>query len=315
MGGNIWVDNRRLSKEEYQDFLYKVLDKFIEYPHVVMEIPSYRMKPSFGDIDFIVDPEVTTELLEEIFHDCPITQNSNITSVQFEKVQLDFIRTTRDQQENSLRYFSYNDLGNLLGRVTRQYGFKLGFRGLHYVLRRGNEPVRDIPVNISFYETLDLFGYNWSSHCDGFRKLEDIFKYVVSSPLVSSEIFNLENLDSDNRTRNKKRKTYNLFLQWLKVHPITNVPTMTSEQMLERVIDAAPGLKVSIDREIELSNIRLAAKNVFNASVVMEVTGLEKQALGEFMKGFKDKYSVQARSTWSKEEAINLILQHQKEIK
>ncbi len=54
----------------------------------------------------------------------------------------------------------------------------------------------------------------------GFETFEEIFKFVIDSANFNTEMFQMENLKSIDKKRNRKRGSYHLFLKYLKDNKI-----------------------------------------------------------------------------------------------
>ena len=132
MGGNIFINkSRRIKKEElpyYRNKIFIILDKFdLEYK----EILSYKNKEDFGDLDILVKKDCYINIIDKLknyFKDNIIeySQNSNILSFLIEELQVDLIFTKPRYFEASFNYFSFNDINNLIGRISSKMGVKWG---------------------------------------------------------------------------------------------------------------------------------------------------------------------------------------------
>ena len=166
------------------------------------------------------------------------------------RFQVDLIQVPTAVFTFALGYFSYNDLGNLLGRIARLHGFKLGHAGLFRPLRApGNEShfVRDILVTRDWSRALQFLGYDPARWERGFDSMDEMFAFVRDSrafhpsafPLAhSARMFSrtttsseargcgglstgrvsrkpLEHRSHRARVRDRKRPTYTAFLQHL----------------------------------------------------------------------------------------------------
>ena len=114
-------------------------------------------------------------------------------------------------------YFSYNDLGMLMGVLAKRLNCKYGHNGLYYnYYNHDRSYKKDIflsdepPVIFNF---LDL---SYFKFLDGFNDLEDIFKYVTTSKYFDTKAFiNEEEWNHIRRTRNRKRLNWNKFINYL----------------------------------------------------------------------------------------------------
>lgn len=204
------------------------------YPMLQVEpVKSYRSKPSHGDLDLVysVKPEYANETNVHFTHfvdshikslqeqNLEYKNNGPVLSFPYDLghntyLQIDLIRTQPETFELAQCYFNYNDLSNLLGRMTKKLGFKLGHNGLFYIERMDDHIISDICFSTNYYDALRYLELDVTKYKQGFDTLEEIFDYVASSPYFNPEIFLLHNRNHISRTRDKKRKTYQAFLEY-----------------------------------------------------------------------------------------------------
>lgn len=219
MGGSVFPGKtRRVSAEEYAS-LSATLNEYFAANGIKSEIvPSYTAKQSFGDIDVVVDNQ---HLLEGIPADfgSPFKRNGNIVSFILDGCQVDLIGTPSKYFRSSIDYYSYNDLGNFLGRITRKLGIKYGFHGLHLIVKDGDQLVATIELACECKSTLyEMLGI--SHHINTVPEtLEDIFQIVTDSCYFDKEIFLLENRSHSSRIRDVERPNYIKFLEYIKSVP------------------------------------------------------------------------------------------------
>lgn len=118
----------RLSKEQYDEVLSALT---ITLPYKTVAIPSYRSKESFGDCDLLTTAtdEAFEESLSKDFILLGKKRNGGVTSYalkygNFPPFQFDLIKAKEDSFKFHYNYLSYNDLGNLIGRIAAAFGFK-----------------------------------------------------------------------------------------------------------------------------------------------------------------------------------------------
>lgn len=130
MGGNALkiVKTRRYSKKEYEKILLEV-GSILTTMDVVFNIPeSYGAKESFGDLDVLILSESLKNNILSIIKDKyspnEIHHNGNVYSFDYKEFQIDFIVVGEENWHTSKKYFEFNDLGNLIGRIAYQMGFR-----------------------------------------------------------------------------------------------------------------------------------------------------------------------------------------------
>lgn len=275
-------------------------------------ISAYGSKPDFGDMDL-----VTTWPIEKVYDlmkpdvlgaSCLFSRNGNTLSVglplncigrEGEYFQVDFIHVPGEVKEFALGYFSYNDLGNLVGRVAHRMGLKFGHDGLWCMIREGDYVVEDLLITLDFEKALAFLGYPLPREGQ-FDTLEDVFLYVTQSEYFHRDMYPLEHRNAKARMRDRKRATYQAFLRWLEERPeIPNgslsVPrqegTSSRENapfwVLENLCSEFPGFSEKLYAAQTKLEMRKILKTKFNGGIVRELLGLTGPAdgplLGEFM--------------------------------
>ena len=145
MGGSAFKDkltgvpvNRRM--ESKQDFLDTFNAQVDLLGHLFpMRLPhQINSKTSFGDIDIIV-PTGSLEAVYEVLNKNQLTYLTNgivVSYLTYDKVQIDLINIEPSKIEYAVKYFSYGDHGNILGRVLKhKLNEKNSFNGLYYIYR------------------------------------------------------------------------------------------------------------------------------------------------------------------------------------
>lgn len=306
---------RRFEAGEY----YEVADKALQiletlYPCAkVRVIKAYRDKESFGDLDILLEsdclPSFWIDRVSEAFNSKDSTKNGNVLSTEFKEMQVDIIATKSDEFESSYQYFNYNDLGNLCGRVAHSLGLKLGHDGLTYKFFGDNERhlFKELKLLDDWKDILPVLGYSYERYEQGFDTLEDIFEFVVSSPFFNKSIYALENRNHAARTRDKKRKTYMAFLEWLEGYEETGEQKFVGgavkfehnkSDWLQYLFEVIPAFKEQYDATVKEYAKAQEYKKRFNGDLVSAWTGLKTQELGKFMAWLKS-YKNQER--WKKD--------------
>lgn len=320
MGGNaLSVTTTRLACKVYNmtaDYVMAKLDAaFIDRRKAV--IPSYAGKPDFGDMDVLIagGDGYNPHHAAVFFNATEVVRNGDVTSLGLplkEGVfQVDLIKVPAESFDFALRYFAMNDLGNLLGRIAHKSGFKLGHLGLLYPLRdkdRTDHVITELVVTQNWDEAISLLGYESASYKKGFeggfQQLVDIFNFVISSPYCNKDIYLLENRNAKARERDRKRKTYMSFLEWLEGVPDNAMPhydwsdkERVRQEFLGGALDRFPAFRINYLRSLEDWRIERACHAKINGRLVGEITGLAGKELGVLIQrireSFEDKASMQ----------------------
>lgn len=275
MGGRALktAHTRRYAADEYHRLVPQVVDMI---PGRAEVIPAYATKSSFGDMDVIYSNAPVD--VEPIFQPTEIVRNGPVTSFDYRELQIDLIYSPNESYAYALNYYSWNDAGNLVGRIMHRMGLKHGHRGLTMPVRVGTRQVAEISLTTDYASALSMIGLE---PLDNPQTLEDIFAWVATSRYFSPDIYLFENLNNVSRTRDKKRETYRRFLDWCKDYrgPAHTAPT----DALSLVFDHFPESEYLYDQSLARDSANQIRKTKFNGLIVSELTGLTGVQLGIFM--------------------------------
>lgn len=310
MGGNAFpgLNTVRLDAPEFYHFSKDLFAKLIrKIPPNFAYIPCYFRKESFGDLDILYNQLSPDEIHAALGYP-PIFRNGPCTSfaIQLDSIpnetryfQVDFIRVALVEMECALGYFAYNDLGNLIGRIAHRAGFKLGHRGLSYIIREegnSNHVLKEIFLTHDWKTCLEFLGYDYEVWKKGFETLEDVFRFVVQNPLANQHLFRLDQTNHAARIRDRKRKTYNEFLVWVgdEKNGVPREEIIPKYKLRSLFFMKAcvkfPYFKNEYHKtQQDILDHRLF-KSKFNGSIVSEITGLSGKELGAFLKSFISDY-------------------------
>ena len=295
MGGNALnnTKTRRYSANEYYAITDTIMEKFkAEFPDLRMQdVKAYRSKESFGDLDIVIeDRNLDRKPIEKFLNENNVTdivKNGPVWSVGWNDFQVDLI--FQPEYEFSLSYFSWNDLGNLTGRISRSLGFKFGHNGLWYTLREGGNKIDDLLITNDFNKALSFLGFDAKRHSQGFEDTQEIFQYVVNNEYFSIKPFLLEKRSNRDRTRDKKRATYVSFLDFIQENETIEIVIDKNAQLI-RARECFPEFSNKLDLAIKNHETKKIVKTKFNGAFVSEITGLTGKDLGLFMGDFKNNF-------------------------
>jgi len=331
MGGSaLSVPTRRITAQEFAGITAEIVGMLrAALPGArVAVVPSYRTKPDFGDIDILVEREAVhaaggPALLEDLARNAWFSRasfrNGPVLSVEYRHgdepvgCQVDLITAPSAEFRFHLDYLSYNDLGNLIGRVAHRMGFSYGQAGLIYRVRDGDHVFADLPLTLTTAAALRFMGYDPGRFASGFDTLEEIFEYVASSRYFAPELYLFENRNHAARTRDRKRKNYRLFLEWLAqghtpknkacfAWADRNDESMVAVERHALLLDARRRFPEFALQLVEVERRLFAARQAkakFNGGLVMEWTGLCGQQLGALMRRLREGFaSPEAMNAW-----------------
>ncbi len=299
MGGNAFDHLKRLDADEYVQYEKEVCGYLATVYTTFSPIRYYHQKPSFGDMDVVVaDPRLNHTdfevFLARIGAD-DVFYNKDIYSFRYRDFQVDLIHVQPQFYKTAQFYFAYNDLNNLVGRVAHKFGVKFGWDGLTYQIRtESGHRAQKLQLSTDPAEIYAFLGYDYARWEQGFDTLEDIFNFVTGSPYFNPELYALENLNHLNRTRNRKRKTYTQFLEWLaereaELQHKTHAFHRDKSLYLIKLHNAFPAADLlgQLKDYANAHRAHEARKAKFNGKRVQEWTGLTGKALGQAIATFK----------------------------
>ena len=284
MGGNALklTPTRRYSTDEYHRLVPIVMDTLARAGTKCDCIPAYMSKPSFGDMDILhSDENLTVDSIRALFSPNEIVKNGPVISFDHQQLQIDLIYSPTKLYDYALNYFSWNDAGNLVGRIAHTFGLKHGHSGLILPVSAGTRRLGQILLTTDYAQTLGLLGM---SPLVPPQTLEDIFEWVSSSVYFSPEIYLFENLNAVSRVRDKKRATYNHFLEWCKLWNGTGAPRVSDKsQWLPVIFDHFPGAQSQWHAILDNHQQSKVRNLKFNGDIVGRITGLRGRELGQFI--------------------------------
>lgn len=308
MGGNaLSYTSVRLTKANYERVAADCLASLkAVFPNARMAaIEAYREKADFGDLDILItsegyDPHKAAAALGavEVVRNGPVTSigilaRPDVPEKEGNVFQVDLIAIDAPSFDYSAGYYSFNDLGNLVGRTAHSAGLSHKHNGLWFFVRDGDYKFREILLTRDYCQALEFLGYDPERFKQGFNTLEDLFWYVSTSKFFNRDIFLLENRNAKSRIRDRKRKTYMSYLKFCEDHPELPAFQYPADKMewLPHIAKHFPQFQADYDTALnDLADLR-KVKAKFNGAWVSELTGLEGKALGELMRHVKESFA------------------------
>ncbi|MFA5207335.1 MAG: hypothetical protein WC428_01645 [Candidatus Paceibacterota bacterium] len=261
-------------------------------------ITCYRTKADHGDLDLLIcvpDKNLINwrNYIENVFKPQAIYSNGGVHSFDYQNFQVDFIPILESKWKSALVYFSYDPLGNIMGKTYHKFNLSYGWEGLFYKYRnfRGTNS-KNILLTNDVTKIFEFGGYDYDRYLKGFDTLEEIFKFAIDSKYFDTEMFQMENLKSIDKKRNRKRGSYHLFLQYLKDNNINTKYSFYEQKDLYIIdIDSAFPEANLLDQLHDLQvkdELDQALAEKFNGNVVMQwLPELQGKELGIAMGNFK----------------------------
>jgi hypothetical protein len=145
----------------------------------------------------------------------------------------------------------------------------------------------EILLTKDFNKMFDFLGLKAEQKYKGFDSLKEIYDWIISCKFFKPQIFFLENLNQSDRKRNKKRPTFNKFLEYIKdLQFDKNLTNNISPNLIDESFPEVNFLKQINELKLkDKENLELKTK--FNGRLVMEWTGLKGVELGKAITEFK----------------------------
>jgi len=300
MGGNALKNTitKRLNANEYfllENEVVKKLESILPNTKIAA-IPAYRTKADFGDMDVLINSEELPQnwktLVSSIFQSNESISNGDVFSTDYKQFQIDLIVIQNKYFDIAHSYFSFNDLGNLIGRIAHKMGFKYGHKGLLYPFRDGDYLFKEIEVSTELSKILPFLGYDYQKFTNGFNGPIDIFNYTSSSPFFNPSTYLLDNRNYKAKVRDSKRKTYMGFLKWIEgQEDLNNFQFPVSKQdWLGRAYEHFPTFQTKYSSTHKEFIENKIIKTKFNGTIIQELTNLSGKPLSIFMNQFKEQF-------------------------
>ena len=271
-------------------------------------VRCYHTKADHGDLDLLIkiDHEFFNsginlrKYIEDTFSPNAIHTNGSVISFDYDNFQVDFIPIKEKNWEIAQVYYSYDPLGNAMGKTFHKLNLSYGWDGLKYKYRNFNgRNSHDITICRDPRKIFEFGGYDYDRYLEGFDNIEEIFDFIIDGKYFNGEIFKMSNLKHIDKKRNRKRKSYHEFLKYVEMKGINKLYNFRDKLFYSQIInDYFPEAnffeKLKILDEKNILNERL--HNKLNGTLVMEwIPGLEGKELGSVLREFKifhgDKYN------------------------
>ena len=297
------VTTERKNTEEFQRIGREIQEHFtfdFDFPVETAIVTCYHTKADHGDLDLLIKIDSTflwkidfREYIGVTFNPQAIHNNGGVYSFDYQNFQIDFIPVKESKWETAKVYYSYDPLGNIMGKTFHKFGLSYGWDGLFYKFRNFNGRNSQNILLSNDAEKIFTFGdYDYYQYLQGFETLEDIFKFAIDCSFFDTEIFQMDNLKSIDKKRNRKRGSYHVFLKYLKDNEINVRYEFEKNKelylpMIDQYFPEAKLLeKLSELQRIDTQNKVMSQK--FNGDIVMSwLPDLQGKELGQAMGKFK----------------------------
>jgi 5-methylcytosine-specific restriction endonuclease McrA len=294
MGGNLFSE-RRVSLAEYNDIQREVFT-ILNTPEA--KVPrSFSEKKDFGDLDICLElPVITEEVIREKFCTDKTFLNTSVLSFGYKEFQIDLCHYPAEDLESAVNYMAFGDTSNMIGVIANYaMGLRFTHRGLVCPVKlKQEEPLGEILISKDMAAIMGFMDLDYNAWDVGFKTEEEVFIWISKSKYFNPEFFKFENLNHQNKTRNRKRAMYSRFVKWLEPgkseghicwnnYECKNKSEHIWRAMLTFGNDWIDAAKPLISEHRDEQTIR----NTFNGNDIKLITGLDKKELGDMLCSYK----------------------------
>jgi len=291
------VQTERKSTEDHLRIQSELVPVIAEmFKTEVKTVLFYRTKDSHGDLDLLVLNNGNLGNINNKLKERFGVMNNNggvCFSFAYDNYQVDVIPISKESWMCT-DFFNYDPSGNLCGKIAHKFGAKFGNNGLEYPFRNFSGRLsKDLVITKDHRKALEFLGFDYERYAQGFDTVEEIFEWVISSKYFNLEIFQIEALGHKDRLRQRKRDTYNKFLEYIAAKNLTNPWVFEKDKSvyLDKIEEAFPEskLKEKLAKLKEEDDLNKLSSEKFNGSLVMEWTGLQGKELGNCLSDFRSE--------------------------
>lgn len=287
---------------------------------------SYNNKDSYGDMDVLIktNDKFTIDikdLIVNLFKPQAINCNGGVYSFDYDDFQIDFILINELYWDVAKVYYSYDPLGNAMGKIYHKFNLKYGWDGLRYYYRNfNNKPNDKILISTNPRKIFEFADYNYDRFLMGFNSLEEIYHYVASSKFFDYNILKFENLTQIDRKRNKKRKSYHEMIKFFSEnysHSTHNFNENKNEYLplIDKYFNDAGLLNQIALLDDKYDKIKRINKK-FNGRLIMKYLDVsEGYIVRKYLNQFREIYSNDNILSMSENEIKNKIISLKNESK
>ena len=296
------VTTVRKNTEEFQRIGKEIQNRVeTDLPVSTAIVTCYHTKADHGDLDLLIKMDegisiIWNEFIKTRFNPQAIHNNGGVYSFDYQNFQIDFIPVKENKWETAKVYYSYDPLGNIMGKTFHKFGLSYGWDGLFYKFRNFNGRLaQNILLTNDAERIYDFGGYDYQRYLQGFEILEDILKFAINCKYFDAEIFQMDNLKSIDKKRNRKRGSYHVFLKYLKDNNINTRYDFHKDKelylpMIDEAFPEADLLGQLYELKMKDTENKILSQK-FNGDIVMTwLPDLQGKQLGHAITGFKASF-------------------------
>jgi hypothetical protein len=271
----------------------------VRLPVFANVVTCYRNKADHGDLDLLICMGEGIQInwvqyIKNAFKPQAINSNGGVYSFDYQGFQVDIQPIPARKWSTAIVYFSYDPLGNIMGKTYHKFGLSYGWEGLFYKYRNAHGTnSANILLTNDVKKIFDFGGYDYGRYLKGFDTLEEIFNFAIDGKYFDTEMFQMENLKSIDKKRNRKRGSYHLFLNYLNDNGINvSYPFNKVKADYVPIIDnffPEANLLNELNELQEKDRIQSMIAQKFNGDIVISwLPNLMGKELGKVMGKFKN---------------------------
>lgn len=219
----------------------------------------YSEKETHGDLDILIktdDSDGLIGIVNNKINPEGVIVNDDAISFDYDNFQIDLITIKPEIWNTAYVYYSYDPVGNLLGKVAKGFGLRYGKDGLYYKsLSRSS--TQKMMLSQDNEEIFKFLGYDFNEFKKGFDTLEDIYRFVSNGKYYDKELFDPNNLVSTDRKRSMKRSTFRGFLKYEKGVKST-YKFKSRDSYIDYIDSWFPGFKNNVEKHKQSNNMKVA---------------------------------------------------------
>lgn len=288
------------------DEFYRIANEVCNRIRNDLSIETYvtkfcKNKNEHGDVDVLLKFTKSCnglnlkEYIYTAFTPKAVHVNDSVYSFDYDDFQVDLVIIPELSWEMSKYYMDYDPRGNLLGKIAHKFNLSFGHDGLYYRYVHNNSRYsKDILITRDYRRYLEFIGLPDDGKIE-YKSFEDVYNYMITSKYFNPDYFKLENLTQIDRKRNRKRPTYNVFLEYVNSIDFGDKEYLKIDRskVFDTVADffTEVDLRKIVDKIEGEANISKIVRDRCSGNTVLKLfPDMKQSGLTNFMKEFYDTF-------------------------
>lgn len=184
-------------------------------------------------------------------------------------------------------------------KTTIKGRLKYGFEGLVIAVYSldNSSKLKDIVLSKDNRKIFDFLGCDYDRYLNGFNNQKEMFDYIINSKYFNFDCFLMENLNSVDKKRNRRRESYKLFLDYINLNKenlISYVFNKDKKSYLEYIDSFFPEADLfgQLEELKRKDSLNKECSEKFNGEIIMQhFPNLKGKELGDKISFFKSQFS------------------------